>query len=292
MIARRQDIFDADFLKSLEQLHLLAKRLSARYAGGINRSRRIGDGLEFADHRDYSPGDEIRFIDWACYARMERLLVRLFHQQAQGGVMIMLDASASMAGAKFDYARRTAAALAYVAMGSMERVTLQPYAQECARPLTTSRDRSRIIGVLDYLAAIEPSGKTDLAHCTRHVAAAPGQTTVMLISDLLDSQQDLSDAMSRLRQKSQPTVVHLVSPHDAEPALAGPLTLRQVETGQEMNLDVTADLLADYRQAFAGFRDGCRKSTLARGANYIEAPIDLPFEKLVLGALRQAGVVG
>ncbi|MCK4601697.1 MAG: DUF58 domain-containing protein, partial [Phycisphaerae bacterium] len=118
---RTYEFFDEAFLARLERLHLIAKRMAARGPSGPRRSRRLGDGLEFADHRAYAPGDDIRFIDWPYYARMERLLLRLFHEHSESDVAILFDASASMAPGgvmeKFDYARRAAAALAYVAMG-------------------------------------------------------------------------------------------------------------------------------------------------------------------------------
>ena len=98
MVKSRKDrLFDKQFLARLQQLHLIAKRLTARGAGGARRSRRIGDGLEFADHRSYEAGDDIRFIDWPYYARMEKLLLRLFHQRNEADVIILLDVSASMA---------------------------------------------------------------------------------------------------------------------------------------------------------------------------------------------------
>ena len=126
-------LFGDEFLRRLQRLGLIAKRIRAVSAGpGQRRSRRLGDGLEFADHRAYAPGDDIRFLDWPYYARMERLLLRLFHEHSEGAVSLLLDSSASMQLGelcKFDYARRTAAALAYVAMASLDRVRVLPFAE-------------------------------------------------------------------------------------------------------------------------------------------------------------------
>ena len=118
------ELFDDEFLRRLQRLGLLAKRINAAApAAGQRRGPRLGDGLEFADHRAYAPGDDLRFLDWHYYARMEKFLLRLFHEQAEGSVTLMLDCSASMGlGAeapKFDYARRMTAALAYEETGTL-----------------------------------------------------------------------------------------------------------------------------------------------------------------------------
>ena len=341
---KRDDIFDQDFLSLLERLHLLAKRLASGPATGQRRSRRIGDGLEFADHRDYAAGDDIRFINWPYYARMEKLLLRMFHEHSDQDVFILLDCSASMGSGKrwhgdvvnrhgdtpksawgwpklrtssqtppsglggatshadkqhrhatlrkFDYARRTAAALAYVAMGGLERVVVQPFAQDLATPLHTGRNRAQILTVLDYLAALEPDGRTDLQRCVeRLVARQDFGGSVLILSDLLDCGDQLSDALARLRPRCEPTVIHLFSPEDAEPTLTGQVQLQHAETVQEMNLDVTPELLESYRLRWQEFCRACEHAVLARGCTYVSAPTSLPFEKLVLGTLRKAGVL-
>jgi uncharacterized protein (DUF58 family) len=321
-MSKRDDIFDQEFLSLLERLHLLAKRLAGGPAAGQRRSRRLGDGLEFADHRDYASGDDIRFINWPYYARMEKLLLRMFHEHSDQGVFILLDCSASMgAGSspratcpvpcpsprghgspharadlgmapKFDYARRTAAALAYVAMRGLERVVVQPFAQDLGTPLHTGRNRAQILTVLDYLSALEPDGLTDLPRCgDRLVARRDFGGSVLILSDLLDCGDQLSDALARLRPRCEPTVIHLFGPEDAEPTLGGQVQLQHAETAQEMNLDVTPELLESYRLRWQEFRQACEHAVLSRGCTYVSAPTSLPFEKLVLGALRKTGVL-
>jgi uncharacterized protein (DUF58 family) len=309
-MSKRDDIFDQDFLSLLERLHLLAKRLAGGPAAGQRRSRRLGDGLEFADHRDYAAGDDIRFINWPYYARMEKLLLRMFHEHSDQGVFILLDCSASMGSgkgdrhrfqtaksepvpfSKFDYARRTAAALAYVAMGGLERVVVQPFAQELGTPLHTGRNRAQILTVLDYLSALEPDGLTDLPRCVeRLVARRDFGGSVLILSDLLDCGDQLSDALACLRPRCEPTVIHLFGPEDAEPAISGQVQLQHAETAREMNLDVTAELLESYRLRWQEFRQACEHAVRSRGGTYVSAPTSLPFEKLVLGTLRKAGVL-
>jgi uncharacterized protein (DUF58 family) len=293
----RGGLFDEAFLARLQQLHLVAKRLTTRGGRGARRSRRLGDGLEFADHRSYAAGDDIRFIDWPYYARMEKLLLRLFHERSEADVVILLDVSASMApgGAseKFDCARRIAAALAFVAMGGLERVIVQPFSDELHTPFRTGRNRGQILEVLDFLVALEPAGRTDLRRCVgRLVGQGDRASTVLLLSDLLDCGEDLSDSLVRLRGRGHDTtVLHVCSPLDASPPLGGAMLLRQAETGQTMALNVTDAVRESCRQRWRRFRVGLERTTLARGATYVAAETDVSVERFVLRILRQAGVL-
>ena len=292
-----REFFDEAFLARLERLRLVAKSALFRARGGARRSRRVGDGLEFADHRAYAPGDDIRFIDWACYARMDRLLLRLFHEHGESDVGIVLDCSASMAPGghreKFNAARRSAAALSYIAMAGGERVRLAPFAEELGEPLRTARDRGRFFRVLDWLAGLQPGGRTRLKHCLeRFVRGGGSVSTVLLVSDLLDCREELSDALAWLRAAGAGAcVVHLVSPADADPPLAGPLLLQQAETGRRLSLEVTPPVRDSYRARWGEFAGFCRRTCLARGALYVPARTDLPMDRGLLSALRQAGAL-
>ena len=293
----RDEVFDEAFLQRLQRLHLIAKRLAAVGPAGARRSRRLGDGLEFADHRAYAPGDDVRFIDWPYYARMERLLLRLFHEHSEAPVVILLDASASMdvglAPAKFDYARQAAAALAYVAMGGLERVEVQPFAETLADPLRAGRSRGGIFGVLDYLASLRPQGRTRLGPCAEQFVERvrpPG--VALVVSDLLDAEAELSEGLARLRLGGwQTSVLHVYGPADASPQLAGAVMLVHSELGRRWSVGVTDELLAGYRRRWGRFQAACERTCLSRGAVYVAAPTDLPFDRLVLWTLRKAGVL-
>ncbi len=297
MVQTRHDFFDEAFLARLERLHLISKR-TRRPTSGARRSRRMGDGLEFADHRAYAPGDDIRFIDWPYFARMEKLLLRMFHQHSDADVTILLDISTSMAPAgrcqKFDYARRAAAALAYVAMGSLERVTLIPFADKLGRAMQTARSRAQVLQVMDFLVALRPTGGTQLSRCAiEFTRRASSGGTVLLLSDLLDCADQLSQALARLRLCGhEVAVLHLFARQDASPDLAGPMLLKQAEKQTQLSADVTDDLLASYRARWAKFQRECEMACLARESIYVSACTDVPFDKLILETLRRAGILG
>lgn len=295
--ARKYSFCDEGFLARLERLHLAAKHVAARWSSGLRRSRRMGDGLEFADHRDYTPGDDPRFIDWPFYARMEKLMLRLFHEHSEADVAILLDCSASMAPAgaaeKFDHARRLAAAMAFVAMGGLERVLLLPFAGELGAAFRGGRNKAAILPMLDFLDGLSAAGATDLPACARQLAKGyPSAGLVLVLSDLLNSSEHLSDALARLRAGGRDVVVlHTYSALDAEPSLTGPTLLRWAEGPDRLHLDISEDLLAEYRRSWQELQDACRHACVARAVTYVPAPTNLPMEELLLRALRKVGVL-
>src|SRR3954447_7063782 len=122
---RADDLFDDDFQRKLETLAIVSRRVFAGRMRAERRSKKKGSGQEFADHRDYVPGDDFRFVDWNVYQRFGKLLVRLYEEEEDLGITFIMDCSASMAfgnGKKFDQARRLAAALAYVGLANLDRV--------------------------------------------------------------------------------------------------------------------------------------------------------------------------
>src|SRR5436190_1120954 len=180
--------FENDFLKKLEYLHVVSKRALA----GQNRADRLtpkrGSGLEFADHRPYAAGDDYRHIDWKAYQRLNRLLLRLFDEERDLSIYLMLDVSRSMADpAKFDMARRIAAALCYVGLAHLDRLTIIPFGNDLGRESSPGRGKGRIFRVFDALEQLEAAGPTDLRAACKAFASRPRQLgLVVLISDFLD----------------------------------------------------------------------------------------------------------
>ncbi|MCE5325985.1 MAG: DUF58 domain-containing protein [Planctomycetaceae bacterium] len=292
---RTQLIFDEEFLARLGRLRLLVKTLARGGSGGQQRSRQLGDGLEFADHRAYARGDDVRFIDWPYYARMEKLLLRLFHQHHEADVAILLDTSGSMApGGReetFHYSLRVAACLAYAAMSALNRVTIWPFSAELGTEMRTARNSDQILPLLEYLAGLDCGGHTHLLRCVgEYCRRAAGPAGVYIVSDLLDSVGELSDALACLQQRpGETTLLHVQSPEVARPPWRGPLLLRDAETARPMTVEVTEELAAAYRQRWEAFQSGCQRIAAVRGATYIAASADEPFERLILQTLRNSG---
>ena len=184
-MARR---FDEAFLRKLEYLSIVARRV---FGGGLRaerRSRKVGAGIEFADHRDYAPGDDLRYVDWAIYARLERLLLRLFQEEEDLHVYLLIDRSASMAASgKLDQATRIAAALAYVGLANLDRISVVPFSSDTQPVVRPKRGRGAVLPILKFLEALEPHGSTSLlAAAEAFVRRAPRPGLAVLISDFYD----------------------------------------------------------------------------------------------------------
>src|SRR4051812_26913838 len=180
--------FEDEFLKKLEYLHVVSKRAFA----GQNRADRLtpkrGRGLEFADHRQYAPGDDFRHIDWKAYKRLNRLLLRLYDEERDLPIYLMLDTSRSMAEpAKFDMARRLAAALCYIGLVHLDRITILPFGRGLGDESIPGRGKARIFRVFEMLEALEAGGPTDLRESFKEFAARSRQIgLIVVISDFLD----------------------------------------------------------------------------------------------------------
>ena len=185
--------FEPTFLARLERLRLLTRRVPAGGFKGEHRATHLGSGIEFADYRPYVEGDDVRHLDWRAYLRFDRLLLRMFEEHGDLAVYILLDCSRSMAptpGAdgrrKFDAARRLAAALAYIALATLDRVTLAPYSSHAHQVLGPLHGSRQVWRALDFLANLDTGGDTRLDHAVRQVfGAGRRRGLVILISDLL-----------------------------------------------------------------------------------------------------------
>ncbi len=299
------EFLDREFMRRLERLRLATKSTRLSRAGGVLRSGRMGDGLEFADHRAYSPGDDIRFMDWAYYARMERFLLRLFHEHSEAPVSILTDTSASMASGgaeKFDYARRLTAALAYLAAGGLRRVTVTTFTDRPRMTFRMGRDRRKIFSLLERLAGIRPGGATDLGRAVEIFArrqSRPGRIyggggTVFVISDLLDCPDvaSVNEAIARLKHVGcDVVVIHVFDRADAHGPRAGAAVLQHAESGDRLKLHLGDEVLRAYRRGWMEFCDRLRRVCLRNRAVYVPAGAEAPLEELVFVTLRRSGIL-
>ncbi len=289
-------VFDEAFLRQLERL-LLVMRSPVR--GGLKGGRRSvkrGQSVEFADFRDYTPGDDLRQLDWNVYARLERLFVKLFIEEEDITISVLVDASASMTAgspSKLLFAKRAAAALGYIGLASEDRVVVSSLVGRTAVRRRGIRGSGRVFRLLADLSAIEaPDGQTDLVAACRHAAAQlTGRGLVLLISDLLDPGADrvireLAAARSEL------IVLHVLSPDELDPPLEGDLRLVDVESGD--GVDVTVDLptIDRYKERLAGWQEALAEVARKRGATYVPLSTTVPLADLVFAELRRRRVLG
>jgi len=289
-----EPLFDDEFLKKLEYLFLISKKVFAGKLRANRKTKIVGSGIEFADYRDYTPGDDLRYLDWSLLARTERMLIRLFEEEEDLFVYFLVDASESMRigrGAKSRYAKRLAAALSYIALRNMDRVSVVPFADKLLDRLPPARGRGQIFKVLRFLERSYDDGqRTDLKTCLRKfVAQNKRRGMAVVVSDFYDL-EGVQDAINILRyQKFEPLICHVYDENDLEPALFGDLDLTDCETGERLSVTVTRELLDEYRAAHEALLEEVEQFCRSKSVLYFRAPVQVPFEELILHVFRAGG---
>ena len=288
-------LLDTAFLTRLERLQLATRRPLAGHLAGEHRSPALGSSVDFADYREYHPGDDFRRIDYALYARLDVLLVRLFEAEDDLHLRLLVDTSASMAtGGKLDAARRVAAALGFVALIRRDPVSLHRFPFDRPGPRFTGR--SGVPAFFAHLAALEAGGTTRFAEAATSMLGRrgpPGLTVV--ISDLLTPEWE--DGLDRLPAGGgDVVVVHVLADEELHPSrsaedLVGDLDLVDAETGARLGVSLSADALADYERAAAGWADGVARRCRRRGTAYVRLLAGDDLEQVLLTGWRAAGVL-
>ena len=290
-------LFDSAFLAKLEQLHLLAKKLFRGEHRAERRSRQTGSSLEFADYREYTPGDELRSIDWPAYGRLERLFVKLYEQEQDLPVHFLVDVSASMKWTppstaarltKLESSLRITAALAYIALANLDRVNIHYFASSLLGELGISRGKAHFHTILDFLRKVPaPDGPTQLLPCVRaFTQRVKRRGLVFVLSDFFDP-VGYEEALSILRHSQfEVQTIQILDPAELSPAHVGDLTLLETETDKSIDLTVSENLIRRYCDEIATFNRSLENFCLQRAIAHARVTTDVPFEDIVLRILR------
>jgi len=293
---KNEPLLDEEFLARIEKLSLLSRATLTGRIRGTRLSRRRGFSTEFADHRDYVPGDDIRYLDWNIFGRLDRLFIKLFEEQEDLTVCLLVDCSKSMAHGdpdKFRYARQVAAALAYIALGTEDRVSVYPFDDSLRAPFKPVRGRRNALRLISWLTDLEAgSGTGLLPSLTAFTGAAPTRGMVILISDLLDP-SGYTDALRVLSgRRIDVHLIHVLSPQEIDPVLAGDLKLVDCEDGGAVEVTMSRSLLNSYRRTVEEFRAGVRESCSRFAITPLFTSTGTPFDELILRYLRSRKLVG
>jgi len=291
-----EELFDDEFQRRLEVLALVSRKVFSGRTRAERRSKRTGAGIEFADHREYTPGDDFRYLDWNVYQRLGKLLVRLYEEEEDLSVYILLDVSRSMGFGKpkkLSYAKRIAAALAYIALSNLDRVSVLTFADAMIDRLAPTRGKVRIFKAFDFLRPLQAEGQTGIADAMKtFVAQNKRRGIAVLLSDLYDP-AGFEQAINTLRYARFEThVLQIFDPTEVTPPLHGDVRLVDLETGEARDVTVTAKILERYAAAHLAYRrrieDFCKKKQVSHFA----FDTSVPFDEAVLGMLRRGGMVG
>src|SRR6516225_4478988 len=288
-------LLDPAFLHRLEQLELVSRKIFLGRMKGERRSKRKGQSVEFADYRNYVVGDDLRFLDWNLYARLEKLFLRLFMEEEDLHFYILLDNSLSMdfgSPTKLHYAKQVAAALGFIGLVNLDRVVIEAFNDRLTQTMPAARGRRSLWRLLDFLGKIEAAGPSNLAQSLRTFSLkSSGKGIVVVLSDFMDK-GGYEDALRYLVARQMDVyVIQILSQEEIEPEIVGDLRLVDVEDDDVAEITVSAPLLKRYKQNLAAFRAALYEFCVRRGIACLFATNQVPFDRLVLTYLRQRGLV-
>ena len=292
-------LLDEDFIARLEGLELVSRKIVSGRMKGERRSKRRGQSTEFADYRPYVAGDDIRFLDWNIYGRLDKLFLKLFLEEEDLWVNILVDRSPSMRFGdpdKFLYAKRVVAALSYIGLHNYDRVRIGAFSERTAPVFGPVRGRVQIRRLLQVLEDLEPEEGTgtDLARGCRDFAVARRLTGIVIfVSDFFD-RRGFEAALRYLLSggaASEVYVIHILAPQEIDPTLKGDLKLVDVEDGLEADVSISAPLLKIYRRNLDSFRAEIKDFASKRGMHYVFTSTGVPFHHLILDFLRKRGLL-
>ncbi|HEY5928018.1 MAG TPA: DUF58 domain-containing protein [Kofleriaceae bacterium] len=290
----RSGLFDERFLKTLEHLHMVSRKVFSGNLRAERRTRKVGSGIEFADHRTYARGDDFRYIDWNLYGRLDKLLLRLFEEEEDLAIYILIDVSDSMSiGSplpKLHYAMQIGAALTYVGLANLDRVAIIPFGDRLVDRMPPSRGKNRIFRVFDFLRKCDIGGKTNIAECMKDfVTQNKRRGLAVVISDFYDP-VGFEQGINTLRyHKFEPFILQAYDLREASPALHGDLTLVDCETGDTREVTVSKSLLEAYEKEHEKYCKELEGYCTKYALPFFRTHTSIPFDELVLKIFRSGG---
>src|SRR6516165_6923825 len=290
-----QPLLDPQFLARLEQLELVSRKIFLGRMKGERRSKRKGQSVEFADYRNYVIGDDLRHLDWNLFARLDRLFIRLFMEEEDLHVYLLIDNSLSMdfgTPTKLHYAKQVAAALGFIGLVNMDRVVVEAFNDRLTQSMPAARGRRSLWRMMDFLQKIEPAGPSDLKRALRSFSIkCSGKGIVVLLSDFMDKGGYEEALRYLVARQLDIYVIQILSQEEVEPEVVGDLKLVDIEDADVAEITVSAPLLKRYKQNLAAYRSALHEFCTRRGITYLFTSNQVPFDRLVLTYLRQRGLV-
>ncbi len=314
--AHSDTLLTPEFMHQLDRLDVRSRKMLRGTVQGERRSKKRGASVEFADYRNYVVGDDLRRIDWNLYARLDKLFLRLFLEEEDLSVSLILDASASMDYGqpnKLRYTKQLIAALGYISLTHYNRLNLYSFTDTIHGIAEGLRGRRPIPRMIDWLDQQTPTGLVpapssagivpttasppgDLAAaCKKFATINPRPGIVVLLSDFLDK-GDLADALRYLAgERYDAYALQILSPQELDPAkgeVVGDLKLTDFEDGDTAEVSISAALLKKYRENLELFQNHVRDVCARRGLTYMSVSTDTPVQTVVLKQLRERGLLG
>lgn len=285
-----QDLLSPDFLAQLERLALISRRAFRGRVKGERKSPRKGISVEFSDYRPYGPGDDLRYVDWNIYSRLDRLYLKLFVDEEDLCLHVLLDASASMGfgdPTKLEYGARLALALGFVGLVNLERVGISVVRERMAEGWAPSRGRNHALPLMEFLGKLRPGGTTSLNDgLAQYALRAKEAGLAVVISDLMDPAGYERGLKALLERRFDVHVIHLLSADEMNPSFGGDLRLVDAESGELRDLTLDGEAMRTYRQRLREFLERAEQFCRAKEITYHRVVTDTPVEEFVLRQLK------
>jgi uncharacterized protein (DUF58 family) len=294
--AEKPLLLDPAFMARLDQLDIVSRKLLTGKLKGERRSKRRGQSVEFADYRNYVVGDDLRFIDWNIYARLDRLFLKLFLEEEDLALYILVDVSKSCDYGephKMLYLKKVAAALGYIGLVNYNRVHVAAMSSSVVAETGALRGRQRVAQLIDFVSKLEPAGPSYLAAACKRFALAHRQKGVcVVLSDFFDKGGYEDGLRYVAGGKYDLFCVQVLSPQEIDPKLQGDLKLKDMEDGDIAEVSITQPLLKQYKNNLNAYCLALKDYVTRRGGTYLFTSTAVPFETLVLNYLRERGLLG
>lgn len=283
---------DPEFLRRLETLFLLTRKVLGGSMRADRRSTRKGSGINFADYAEYHPGDDYRHVDWNIYGRLEALVVKLYELEEDVTVHFLLDCSPSMES-KFLFARQVTAALAYIALSCHDRVSIHSVAGQLNPLLRPAHGRSKVFPMLQALEEAPLTGTTtDLSVCARafqQQVKRPG--VCVLVSDFLVP-GGYAEAIKLLQwARHDVFCIQTLDPAELTCPWKGDVELECMESGERRKVTLTSAEVTRYENLLKDWNAGLKQECARRGVGFVQALTNVPFDRVVEVILRKGGLV-
>lgn len=285
-------LLEPALLEALERLAISTRTRLLGFFAGEHRSRRFGSSVDFADYREYRPGDDFRRIDPALSARFDKPFLRLFEAEEDVPVRIILDASASMGygtPSKSRIAAQLCAAFAHVGLVQGDRVRLYAAREGGAEGSRWFRGRGESTQAMAWLERQTARGGPGMREASRGIREEGRAGLLVVVSDLLE--QGWEETVRRFAPPGEAAVVQVLAPEELEPPLEGDITLVDVETGAEVEVSATADLLGAYARRLDAWMAAVRSACTSRGIAHVTTRSDANIRDLLLRGLRRDQVL-
>ena len=293
---RSELLLDPAFMARLDQLDVMSRKMLAGKLKGERRSKRRGQSVEFADYRNYVVGDDLRFIDWNIYARLDKLFLKLFLEEEDLSLYVVLDVSRSCDFGnpnKALYLKQVAAALGYVGLVNYNRVTISAISNNVVADTGPLRGRRRVNHMIDFISRLQPTGESHFAESLKRFALAHRNKGVLVVLSDFFIKEGFEPGLKYLAGgKYDLFAVQALAPQEIEPELQGDLKLKDIEDEDMAEVSITQPLMKQYKANLNAYCLALKDYVTKRGGTYLFTSTAVPFDTLVLNYLRERGLLG